>query len=580
MIAGDLPLGRAGRLALLAAGLALTLVSVAVTRGEPAYSLAGIAPAAWAAGLLAGWSLIAAGLGAWARRPGSRFGPLAVAAGLAWFLAEWDNPGVGVAVAFTAGLVLQAACPPLIGHAALVYPGGRLRSRLERVAVALAYGGTVLALGILPALFFQPAGQGCGQCPANLLNVFNDPQAVQALTRVGIAMGLAWTVLLVTLLGWRLVRSTAATRRLIAPVVVPAIAYLTLVAWSFQHAMAKGFLGNDSLERRLWLGQATALVALALGMSWEWVQGRRTRSALARLVVELAASPPAGGLGAALSRTLGDPTLTLLYPLPDGRQVDAAGRPVKPGQGQAVTPLVRAGRPVALLAHRPGLLDDPSLVEQIAVTARLALDNERLQAQVRAQLQDLRASRARIVERGDAERRRLERDLHDGAQQRLVALALSLRLAQLEDDADPDIAALKEAEAEVRQALEELRGLARGLYPAALTEEGLGAALEALAEQATSPLMLRRLPQKRLEPSVEAAAYFVVAETLKRSRPRRAAVDTVHADGRLVVEVEIDEQPPQELTDLEDRVGALDGRLLVEHAPSRGTRIRAELPCG
>jgi len=550
---------------------------LAIIHGEPAHSLAGTAPAAWAAGLLAGWSLIAAGLGAWARRPWSRFGPLTAAAGLAWFLAEWDNPGAGVA--FTVGLVLHAACPPLIGHAALVYPDGRLRSRLERAAVTLAYGGAVLALGILPALFFQPAGQGCGECPANLLGVFNDPQAVQALTRVGIWVGLIWTVLLVALMGWRLVRSTAATRRLTAPVIVPAIAYLTLVASSFQHALARGFLSNDNLERRLWLGQATALVALALGVAWEWVRGRRTRSALARLVVELAASPPTGGLGAALAKTLGDPTLTLLYPLPDGRRVDAAGRPVKPGQKQEVTPLVRGGRPVALLAHRPHLLDDPRLVEEIAATARLALDNERLQAQVRAQLQDLRASRARIVERGDAERRRLERDLHDGAQQRLVSLALSLRLAQLKDDADPDITVLEEAEAEVRQALEELRGLARGLYPAALTEEGLAAALEALAEQSASPLILRRLPQERLEPNVEAAAYFVVAEILKRSRPRRAAVDTVHADGRLVVEVETDEQPPQELTDLEDRVGALDGRLLVQAAPEGGTRIHAELPC-
>jgi signal transduction histidine kinase len=578
MIAGEIPLGRAVRLALLAAGLGFGLLSLAIARGEPAYALGGGSLGAEVAGLLAGWSLIGAGLGVWARRPGSRFGPLAVAAGLAWFLAEWDNPGAGVA--FTVGLVLHAACPPLIGHAALVYPDGRLRSRRERVAVALAYGGAVLALGILPALFFQPAGQGCGQCPANLLSVFNDPQAVQALTRVGIRGGLAWTVLLVVLLGWRLVRSTAATRRLTAPVVVPAIAYLTLVTWTFQHALARGFLGNDTLERRLWLGQAAALVALALGVSWEWVRGRRTRSALAHLVVELVASPPAGGLGAALAKTLGDPTLILLYPLPDGRRVDAAGRPLQPDQGQAVTPLVRGGRPVALLAHRPGLLDDPRLVEEIAATARLALDNERLQAENRAQLQDLRTSRTRIVERGDAERRRLERDLHDGAQQRLVSLALSLRLAQLEARADPDITVLEEAEAEVRRALEELRGLARGLYPAALTEEGLGAALEALAEQAASPLMLRRLPQERLEPSVEAAAYFVVAETLQRSRPRRAAVDMVHADGRLVVEVETDQQPPQELTDLEHRVGALDGRLLVEHGLSGGTRIRAELPCG
>jgi signal transduction histidine kinase len=580
MITGDLPLGRAGRFALLAAGLALGLLSLAIARGEPAYSLAGDAPAAGLAGLLAGWSLVVAGAGAWARRPGSRFGPLVAAAGLAWFLAEWDSPGAGVAPVFTAGLVLQAACPPLVGHAALVYPGGRLRSRLERTVVAVAYGAAVAALGILPALFFDPAGQGCSRCPGNLLGVFDNPRTVQTLNRVGVRLGLAWSLLLVALLGWRLLRSTAARRRLLAPVAVPAIVYLTLVAWDFQHALRRGFLGNDALDRRLWMGQAAALMVLALGVAWEWVRGRRTRSALARLVVELAASPPPGGLGAVLARTLGDPSLTLLYPLPDGRHVDAGGHPAEADQAQAVTPLVRGGQPVALLAHRPGLLDDPGLVEQIAATARLALDNERLQAQVHAQLEDLRASRARIVERGDAERRRLERDLHDGAQQRLVSLALSLRLARLGADADTEAAALEEAEAEVRQALEELRGLARGLYPAALTEEGLAAALEALAEQASSPLLLGRLPHERFEPNVEAAAYFVVAETLKRSRPRRATVDAAREDRRLVVKVETDGRPPSELTDLEDRVGALDGRLLVRAAPEGGTRILAELPCG
>jgi signal transduction histidine kinase len=580
MIAGDVSLGRAGRLTLLAAGLALGLLSLAITRGEPAYSLAGNPTAAGAAELLAGWSLVAAGVGAWARRPGSRFGPLAVTAGLAWFLAEWDNPGAAVALAFTAGLVLHAACPPLVGHAALAYPGGRLRSRLERVVVAVAYGGAVVVLGILPALFFDPAGQGCSRCPGNLLDVFDNPRTVQTLNRVGVRLGLAWALLLVALMAWRLLWSTAATRRVVAPVVVPAIVYLGLVAWSFQHALGRGFLSNDTLDRRLWVGQAAALVALALGVAWEWVRGRRVRSALARLVVELAASPPPGGLGAALSKTLGDPSLTLLYPLPDGRRVDADGRTPEPDQGQALTPLVRGGRPVALLVHRPGLLDDPGLVGEIAAAARLALDNERLQAQNRAQLQDLRASRARIVEQGDAERRRLERDLHDGAQQRLVSLALSLRLARLGPDADTDVAALQEAEAQVHQALAELRELAHGLYPVALTEEGLGAALQALAEAASISLTLARLPKGRFDPQVEAAAYFVVAETLKRSRPRRVAVDAAPADRRLVVEVEIDQQLPEELTDLEDRVGALDGRLFVQHGPRGEVRIRAELPCG
>jgi signal transduction histidine kinase len=578
-MAGGVPLQRAAQLGLLLAGLALGAVSLAIARGEPAFSLAGGSAAAGVAGLVAGWSLLAAGLGAWARRPASHFGLLVAAAGLAWLLAEWNNPGSDSAVAFTLGLVLQAACPPLVGQAALAYPDGRLRSRLERVAVAVAYGGAVLALGILPALFFDPAATGCGQCPANLLGVRDDAEAFAALTRVGVWLGLGWTLLLLALLGWRLLRSTTARRRVLAPVLAPAIVYLTLVAWAVQHALGRGFLGIDAADRRLWLGQAAALVALALGVGWEWVRGRRTRSALARLVVELAASPPPGGLGAVLADALGDPSFVLLYPLADGRRVDADGRPTGPGQGQTLTPLVRGGQPVALLAHRPGLLDDPGLVEQIAATARLALDNEQLQAQARAQLEDLRASRARIVERGDAERRRLERDLHDGAQQRLVALALSLRLARLRPDTGRDVAGLEDAETEIRQALAELRRLAHGLYPAALTEEGLGVALEALAEQTPGPLALGRLPQERFEPKVEAAAYFVVAETLKRTRPQRAAVDTTRADGQLVVEIATNQQPPGELTDLEDRVGALDGRLLVQAAPGGGTRIRVELPC-
>jgi signal transduction histidine kinase len=580
MIAGQLRLGRAGRLALIPIGVTLGGLWLAVSHGEPAYSLAGGSLAAELAGLLAGWSLIGAGLAAWARRPTSRFGPLVVAAGLVWFLAGGNNPDIGVALAFTAGLVFHAACPALVGHAALVYPDGRLRSRLERVAVTIAYGGALLALGILPALFFDPAVTGCGQCPANLLGAGDDAQAFRALNRVGVWLGLAWTLLLVALASWRLLRSTAARRRMTAPVLVPAVVYLMVVAWDFQHALDRGFLGNDAVDRRLWLGQAAALVALALGVSWEWVRGRRTRSALARLVVELAASPPPGGLGAILADTLDDSSLQLLYPLPDGRHVDARGRPAQPRQEQAVTPLVRGGRTVALLAHRPGLLDDPGLVDELATTARLALENERLQAQVRAQLEDLRASRTRIVEQGDAERRRLERNLHDGAQQRLVSLALSLRLARLGCETETDAAALEQAEAEVRQALAELRGLAHGLYPAALTEEGLGAALEALAEQASNPLALGPLPRERFDPKVEAAVYFVVAEILKRSGPGRTAVDAARGDARLVLEIVTDQQPPQELTDLEDRVGALDGRLLVEHALSGGTRIRAELPCG
>jgi signal transduction histidine kinase len=565
---------------IFAAGLAFGGVSLTIARRDPGYSFGGASLAAGAAELLTGWCLIAAGFAGWQRRPGSRFGPLLVAAGFAWFLPEWTNPGVSSAFVFTTGLALFAAVPPLVAHAMLSYPEGPL-SGAERVATAVGYAGALLVIGVLPTLVFDPAGRGCSECPDNLLLIHADEDAVDAVTRLGLWLGLAWAVALVVLAGRRLARSTVARRWLVAPVLVPGIAYLGLVGGDFAHSLGRGFLSNDPLDRRLWLGQAAALTALALGSGWEWVRGQRTRSALARLVVDVASSPPPGRLAGLLAGMLGDPALEVLYPLPDGRRVDAHGHSAEPGPTQAVTQLVRGGRPVAFLAHRPGLLDDPGLVEEIAAAARLALEKERLQAEARTQLADLRASRARIVEIGDAERRRLERDLHDGAQQRLVALALSVRLAgmQVGQDAEPALAApLEEAEAELRSAVADLRGIAHGLYPGALAEEGLAAGLEALAEGNPS-LVLGSLPEQRFAPSIESAAYFVVAETLKRSRGGHAAVEASGTDGLLVVDVESDTGPPEELTDLEDRIGALDGRLAVERTPGGGTRIRAELPC-
>jgi signal transduction histidine kinase len=198
---------------------------------------------------------------------------------------------------------------------------------------------------------------------------------------------------------------------------------------------------------------------------------------------------------------------------------------------------------------------------------------------VRAQVEDLRASRARIVEAGDAERRRLERDLHDGAQQRLVGLLLALRLlrAQLGADQDQQPAArLHEAEAELRRAVAELRELAHGIHPAVLSDEGLAAALEALAEGTPAPLRIAAVPQERFPPAVETAAYMVVAETAKAGAAR---VSATRRNGVLVVDVET-EAEPDGLVDLEDRVGALDGRLAVKRAPGGRVRIRAEIPCG
>jgi signal transduction histidine kinase len=568
------------RLVLWPAGLALGAFSLAFARADPAFSFAGTSLGGAVALLGTGWVLLACALVLWGRHPGNTVGPLLAAAGCAWYLAEWDNPGISSATVFTVGLVLYAACAPLVAWAMLAYPSGRLTSWAERVAVSVALAGAVLVLGLLPALFFDPAARGCVQCPDNLVLVSDEPALFADLNRVGVHLGLAWSLLLVALTGWRIARSSPARRRVIAPIVLAGSIYLALVATSFGASLNRGFLGSSTFERRLWLGQAAALAALALAVAWRLLRTRRTRSSLARLVVELGESAPAGGLRDGLARTLADPELEIVYPVGEGRYADAEGRTVDLArvEGRVATPLVRDGRPVAVLVHRAGLLDNPELVEEVTSAARLALENERLQAEVRAQLEDLRASRARIIEAGDAERRRLERDLHDGAQQRLVGLSLALRLlrTQLGADQDQKLARrLDEADAELHRAVAELRDLAHGIHPVVLSDEGLAAAVDALAEATPAPLGIGAMPQERFPAAVETAAYLVVAEAAKAGAAR---VSATRRDGVLLVDVEA-EAEPQGLVDLEDRVGALDGRVAVERAPGGGVRIRAEIPC-
>src|SRR6266511_2237944 len=557
------------------AGVSFGVLSLAIARHEPAFAFAGDSTARAAAELAAGWALLTVGLMALARRRGGGFGVLLVAGSFGWFLVEWNNPGIGYALGFAIGLTLYAAAPPLIAHAALVYPGSRLSSRLDGLVLAAAYVGAVGVVGLAPALFLDPKATGC-QCPSNLLLVGPSPRLTDVFNRCCVQAGLAWSLALAVLLLLRLVRSSPALRRLLWPVLVPAAVYLGLVAWVFASSLDRGTLGDSSLSHDLWLGQAGALIALAAGVVWGWLRARQTRAAVASLVVEAAASPAHGGLRDKLAGVLRDPSVKVAYRLDDGRLVDGLGRAVV--LDGEVTPLVRGGESVALLSHRPGLLDDPDLTNEVAAAARLAFENERLQAELRAQLEHLRTSRARVVAQGDAERRRLERDLHDGAQQRLVGLSLQLGLARSRLGSQPDpalLAQIDEAEAELETALDELRELAHGLFPALLAEEGLAAALEALTEEAPVEIEIGALPQ-RLSSTAEAAAYFVVSEAIKRSRDTPDKLAARGEGDKLVVELEAD-ITASEIVTLEDRVGAAGGTLELAPQSDGRTRIRAEL---
>ncbi len=599
MALASLPSDRAVRIARFAfwpAAFGIGLITLGISRSEPGGSFAGRSWLASLAELAAGWAMIGAGLHLSFRRSRGRAGYLLAAAGVAWFFVEWNNPGIGSSVGFTLGLVTWALAPPMVAYAVLAYPSGHPLSSLDRVALLGAYAAAGLVLGLLPALFFDPHRQGCNLCPSNLLVIRNDPDAFHTISRWGVRLGLVWTITLAGLALWRLARSSPPLRRVAAPVVLGGAVYLLLVGSDFLHSMPRGELSNDPFEQRLRLGEAVALCAIALGVVWSWLRARRTRSVMARLVVELGESPPPGGLSEVLAGALGDPELEVAYPLlvPE-RYVDARGMTVAPaaGDGRTVTPLARGGTTVAVLIHRQGLLDDPGLIEEVVSAARIALENERLQAEVRAQLEDLRASRARIVATGDAERRRLERDLHDGAQQRLVGLSLALRLfrTQLGSDPDPDVVSrIDEAEDELRLSIDELRDVAHGIYPAVLADEGLAAAVEALADRSFIPVRVVTIPDERFQSPVEAAAYFFIAEAIgpiaSSAGATSVSVAAEHIDDRLLVRVsEVEAGAPDPdvqalLVDLADRVGALDGQTNVSQGPGRGFTLRAEIPCG
>jgi signal transduction histidine kinase len=242
--------------------------------------------------------------------------------------------------------------------------------------------------------------------------------------------------------------------------------------------------------------------------------------------------------------------------------------------------------------HDAALKQTPRLVEAVSAAARLSLERERLEAEVRAQLEEVRASRARIVETADAERRRLERDLHDGAQQRLVSLGLTLRLAreQLRAEAGARAAeSLGRADEQLRAALAELRDLARGIHPAVLTNEGLACALEALVESSLVPVALDLGQLGTLSPAVEATAYFVASEALanvgKHAHASHIAVSVARRDRHLLVAIVddgiggADPALGSGLQGLQDRVAALRGNLTVHSPAGCGTRIEAEIPC-
>ena len=534
------------------------------------------------------WTFLAAGNVAWARRPASRMGLLMAI--VAFWLLERKLQYSHESGQFTLGFLFgELGFTAAFAHAVLAYPTGRLRTRFERIFIGAGYG-VVVAFSLAQLLFWSPADKciwSNGFCadpqqPRNLLLVHADNGvflAIRDAYRFGIYGML--TLVFIVLIARRVKGASPAGRRLLAPMMLGGFVEGTYGLWQAAHVFS-GTAGGAALYWWQIGGQMAVALALLAGV----LLGELARGRVADLVVELSEIAP-GHVRDALSRALNDPTLQVAYWLPMRRvYVDEEGRPVElPKDGRAVTRLAD----VAAVVHDPEL--DADLVEAAGAAARLALHNARLQADVRAQLDKVQESRRRIVTAGDEQRRRIERDLHDGAQQRLVALALELRIAQRQvGNVDPEIdRVLAQAVEQLQVAVEELRELARGVHPAVLTEEGLGGALESLAARTPVRVEIAGAPDDRLPSEIEAAAYFVaceaIANAVKHARATRIRVCAERRNGSLVIEVADDGigganlNGGSGLRGLVDRVEAHGGTLRVESEPGQGTRVIGELPC-
>ena len=535
------------------------------------------------------WGFVAVGSYVTLRRPDRRTGMLMLAVGLVTLTTGLQFSDH--ALPWLVGVLTDALVLAVFVHLLLAFPSGRLESLPAQL---VAGGGYVVAtLLTLPPLLFGLEYNCAGSaCPRNLLAIADRPDAAamfstaQTIAELVVIAG----ALVLVVARWR--RASRAQRRGLEPVLGLGAAIVALGAVSFA---AQAVDASPAATKAAQLMFLSALALLPLAFLAGLVRGRFFRTVtVARLLDRLAQDAGAPQVREALSEALGDPTLAIAYWLPDrGAYVDLAGRPLAlppSGNGRVATAIGHRGRRIGALIHDRGLCEAPELLRDAAGAAALALENGRLEVELRAQLEALRASRARIVEAGDAERRRLTRDLHDGAQQRLVSLMIGLQVARQRWEADPAAAraAVDDAFADARAAVEELRELAAGIHPAVLSQRGLDAALESLSTRAPLPVEYEGALAERLPSAVESAAYFVVAEALvnvaKHAGATHATVSVRRAAAELVLEVRDDGAGGADpaggsgLAGLEDRLGALDGRLEVDSPAGGGTRLTARLP--
>jgi signal transduction histidine kinase len=526
---------------------------------------------------IVGGLFAACGLVAWRRRPDNHSGRLMTATGFAFLasplLLQFESP-----LLRTAGLLLRNVWLLFLVAILLTFlSGGRLRTRMDRFLVG-AVAVDLLVVTPLSLMFAAVDG--------NLLLVRPDAQIAGAVDTVYRALNLPLSVVVAGVVATRWRRASWPGRRALLPSVAGSVWLLC-----FMTVLTAGLVELRLPQAVFWI-LAVSVVVVPVAFLTGLLRSRLARGGLVELLRGMRAMHPAE-LRSALARALGDPALVIAYPVAGSSAfVDAEDRPVAlpAGGDRSVAPVKRDGELVAALIYDRSLDDDPELVEAVGGAAAIALENQQLHAEAENRLAEVRASRVRVISAGDAERRRIERNLHDGAQQRLVTLALQLSLIgrRIRDDPSDAERLVTSASDELAQSLEELRELARGIHPAAL-DQGLDVALDALARRSEVPTTVSYEPGPRLPEPVAFAAYFVASEALanvaKYALASAATVSLRRTATGVVIEITddgvggADPARGSGLAGLADRVEALDGYLTVSSPPAAGTVIAAEMPC-
>jgi len=574
----------------LAVGVA-GLIAAGITAWATASSTTLVDPwglALWRSGIVAAY--VAVGVHTWWRRPDSRLGPLVAALGFVY--AATSLVGSEVAVVYTLGMVVWAAAIVYSAYVYLCFPRGRLESALERRFLMGFALSTALVWAFILALSptLPPGGSfvSCGtRCPPNALQIVGGQAATGAVLTAAFQIVVSVSTIGVAMLIVNKARSSSySRRRAITPLAVVFIAYI--VEFGIALFLLPAYPGTREALR---VAGGVLMLAIPAAILVGQIQGDvfAARS-LRRIAVRRGTQLTPATVQNVLRDALRDSTLRLAVWSPDGDgYVDAQGAPLDlrgESRERAVTPITQGDQPVAALVHDPTFATDSDVVEGLVAASVMALENSRL-------LEELRASRARIVAAAQRERLRLERDLHDGAQQRLMGIQIKLRMAQQHSPSQALVEELEEIGLDAAEAVEELRALAHGIYPAVLRDRGLADALRSLAMSAPIPLQISDDGIGRCDGPTEAAIYFCALEAIQN------AIKHAGAGARVTVALGRDERGIHfviaddgigmdtrksadgvGLISMRDRIGAVAGELEIVSSPGRGTSIRGTVPDG